>query len=543
MHPRSLFYLISALLAAAVITLAFFWLPVLWFLIALLPLFGLGLYDCIQYKDNVLRNYPIWGRWRCVLLSIRPMIQQYFIQSETDGRPFSAEQRNMVYTRARSELGVTPFGTVLDVHETGFEWVNHSMSPTQPGAAAARVVVGGKDCLQPYEASIYNISAMSFGAISPEAIKALNRGARMDRFYQNTGEGGLSKHHLKEGGDIVWQIGTGYFGCRAKDGGFDPVQFKEKANHPNVKMIEIKISQGAKPSHGAILPAEKVSKEIAEARGVEVGIEVDSPAFHHAFSTPLELCGFIKTLRDLSFGKPVGFKLCVGNRSEFLAVCKAMLKTGIQPDFITVDGCEGGTGAAPLEFTNHIGVPLTEGLIFVHNALTGCGLRDQIKLIASGKVISGFDLLSKLSLGADLCNSARGMLFSLGCIQSRSCHTNRCPTGITTQDPKRRAALNVDYRAKRVANFHKETISSFLMVLGATGLDHASELHPRIIHRLVSQNDPRTYDEIYAFLRADSLIKGEAPESWQRLWDKATEKAFHEKVPEAVYADADAKAD
>lgn len=536
MNPRHAFYLISAIVALAVAAIAvFLWLPVLWFLIILIPPFIMGLCDSFQKKDNILRNYPVWGHWRYLLLSIRPQIQQYFIQSEEEGRPFSTEQRNIVYTRAKNELGMTPFGTLLDVHAEGFEWVNHSIAPSEPGPEAARVVIGGDACTQPYEASVYNCSAMSFGAISPEAIRSINRGAKTEGFYHNTGEGGLSKHHLKEGGDIVWQIGTGYFGCRSADGGFDAEKFKINAAHDQVKMIEIKISQGAKPSHGAILPGAKVTEEIAEARGVPVGEDVDSPAHHKAFSTPIELCQFIQTLRELSGGKPVGFKLCIGNRTEFFSICKAIMKTGIAPDFITIDGCEGGTGAAPFEFTNHIGVPLTEGLIFVHSTLTGVGLRSKIKLIASGKVITGFDLVTKLSLGADLCNAARGMLFSLGCIQSRRCHTNQCPTGITTQDPRRRLALNIDYRSKRVANFHKETVKSFRAVLGATGLQHAHELHPGVIHRMVTQNEAKSYDEIYDFLAENALLNKTAPDTWMRLWDIASEKSFHIRPPEPLH--------
>jgi glutamate synthase domain-containing protein 2 len=527
MNPRHIFYLVSAIVAVTLTALSFLTAHVLWPLIVLFPLFIVGMHDSLQRKNNVLRNYPLWGHLRYMLLAIRPQIQQYFIQTEEEGRPFSTEKRNIVYTRSESELGMTPFGTMLDVHEEGFEWVNHSMSPTKPGPEAARVVIGGDACTQPYEASVYNVSAMSFGAISPEAIRALNRGAKNGQFYQNTGEGGLSKHHLKEGGDIVWQIGTGYFGCRAEDGGFDPDKFKENARHEQVKMIEIKISQGAKPSHGAILPGAKVTEEIAEARGVPVGEDVDSPPAHSAFSTPLELCEFIQTLRTLSGGKPVGFKLCIGNRAEFLSVCKAMLKTGITPDFITVDGCEGGTGAAPFEFTNHIGVPLTEGLTFVSSMLAGAGLRDKIKLIASGKIVTGFDLVTKLSLGADLCNSARGMLFSLGCIQSRRCHTNHCPTGITTQDPSLRLALNVDHRAKRVTNFHKETIQSFRDVLGATGLNHARELHPAIINRMVSKTEAKSYDTIYCFLHDGDLLNDKAPDLFTRLWRAASENSFH----------------
>lgn len=526
MNPRHLFYLLSAISFTIIGALSYFWEDALLLLLLAGPLFLLGAYDCLQRKDNVLRNYPVWGHWRYLLLSIRPQIQQYFIQTNESGRPFNAMQRYIVEARSKKELGMIPFGTQLDVDAEGFEWVNHSMAPSKPGLEATRVTIGGDACTQPYEASIYNVSAMSFGAISAEAIRALNRGAKMGRYYQNTGEGGLSKHHLREGGDLVWQIGTGYFSCRAADGGFDPDQFRENAKHEQVKMIEIKISQGAKPSHGAILPAAKVTKEIAEARGVPMGQDVDSPAAHRAFSTPIELCQFIQTLRELSGGKPIGFKLCIGNQVEFFAICKAMLQTGILPDFITIDGCEGGTGAAPPEFTNHIGMPLVDGLIFVHSALIGTGLRDKIKLIGSGKVLTGFDLVTKLSLGADLCNAARPMLFSIGCIQSRRCHTNQCPTGVATQDPARRKALDVNYRAQTAANFHEETITSFIEVLGATGLDHSQELHPGIIHRMISKDEAKSYDEIYELLDRNALIEETAPTDWQQKWEIADPHTF-----------------
>ena len=533
MNPRHLFYLLSAIVFTAIGVVAHFCPTAWWALVVIGPIFLLGVYDCLQSKHNILRNYPVWGHWRYLLLSIRPQIQQYFIQSNENGRPFNALQRSIVEARSKKQLGMIPFGTQLDVDEEGFEWVNHSMAPSQPGLDATRITIGGDACQQPYEASIYNVSAMSFGAISPEAIRALNRSAKMGGYYQNTGEGGISKYHLEEGGDIVWQIGTGYFGCRAEDGNFDPEKFRINANRNTVKMIEIKISQGAKPSHGAILPGAKVTAEIAEARGVPVGQDIDSPASHRAFSTPIELCHFIQTLRDLSGGKPIGFKLCIGNQVEFLAICKAMLETQVLPDFITIDGCEGGTGAAPPEFTNHIGMPLVDGLIFVHSALTGVGLRDKIKLIGSGKVLTGFDLVAKLSLGADLCNAARPMLFTLGCVQSRRCHSNDCPTGVATQDPARRKALNVDYRAQLAANFHEETMASFIQVLGATGLTHAAELHPGIIHRMVSNDKAKSYDEIYQLLEHNALLDKTAPSGWQRNWDIADDKTFKAVPPKA----------
>ncbi len=526
MSVRKQFYLISLGAFLFVALIALIWNPILWALVILVPLFLLGISDILQHKKNILRNYPVWGHWRYILLSIRPMIQQYFINTDQSGRPFNAATRDLVYARSMGQLDMQPFGTQLDVHAPGFEWVNHSMMPSEPSPDCARINIGGPDCLQPYSASIYNISAMSFGALSPEAIRALNRGAKIGNFYHNTGEGGASKHHLSEGGDVVWQIGTGYFGCRAEDGNFDEEKFIATAKNPNIKMVEIKLSQGAKPAHGAILPAEKVTEEIAEARGVPVGVTVDSPAKHRAFSTPLELCHFIKKLRDTSGGKPVGFKLCLGNRAEFMSVCKAMLETKIYPDFITIDGSEGGTGAAPPEFTDHIGVPLNEGIIFIHNTLMGCGIRKHIRLIGSGKIITGFDLITKLSLGADLCNSARGMMFSLGCVQSRRCHANTCPTGVATQDPALRYALNVDDKSKRVAHFHTETILSFLQVLGATGLSDTSELHPGLIQRRISERRAMSYGDIFLYLNEDDIINGKAAPEFQQLWMASTSEAF-----------------
>jgi len=533
MSARKQFYLYTFIVYLIIALIHLFWHPIVWALVIVLPLSILGCYDIFQRRKNVLRNYPVWGHWRYILLSIRPMIQQYFINTDQSGRPFNAAQRDLVYTRSEGKLDMQPFGTQLDVHETGFEWVNHSMQPTEPTADCARITVGGPACKQPYSASIYNISAMSFGALSSEAIRALNRGARLNNFYHNTGEGGASKHHLREGGDVVWQIGTGYFGCRSVEGGFDSEKFHEQAQHANIKMIEIKLSQGAKPAHGAVLPGEKVTKEIAEARGVSVGVTVDSPARHRAFSTPLELIQFIQRLRELSDGKPIGFKLCLGNRIDFMAICKAMIKLDIYPDFITIDGCEGGTGAAPVEFTDHIGVPLNEGIIYIHNTLVGCGIRKHIRLIASGKVITGFDLVTKLALGADICNAARGMLFSIGCIQSRRCHTNTCPTGIATQNPELRYALNIDEKSKRVSHFHEETIQSFLQVLGATGLSHASELYPGIIHRRISRDKALTYDEIFPYLEENQIIDGNAPCLYQKFWNAASSDSFVIKTKDA----------
>ena len=490
------------------------------------PFIALGLYDLIQTKNNVLRNYPVIGHLRYLLLAIRPQIQQYYIETNIGGRPFSRQERYMVYARAESKLDALPFGTQRNVHELGFDSINHSMMPQKAHASEAKITVGGPDCKKPYHAYRLNISAMSYGALSKNAVMALNKGAKIGGFYHNTGEGGLSPYHLKYGGDIVWQIGTAYFGCRTLEGNFDQDKFKEKANRDEVKMVEIKLSQGAKPGHGGLLLKEKITPEIARIRGVPMGEDCVSPPAHTAFNTPKTLLAFIKQLRDLTDGKPIGFKLCVGSRIEFLSICKAMLKYKIYPDFITVDGAEGGTGAAPAEFTDYVGVPLDEGLVFVHNVLVGCGLRSKIRLIASGKIISGFDVICKLALGADICNSARGMLFSIGCIQSRKCHNNKCPTGVTTVDPNRFRALNVNAKAPRVASFHKNTIESFLEILGAAGLSRVSDLSPGHIYRRTGTTSVSHYDEIYDFLKPKALLGKKLPDSYKEYWDKASADYF-----------------
>lgn len=536
---RIWYYLISIIAITAIVAISFVWESVWWFMLLVGPLFLLGLYDIFQNRRNILRNYPVWGHWRYLLLLIRPQIQQYFINTDQSGRPFNKEMRDLVYDRAQLTEDNLPFGTQVDVHSSGHEWVNHSITPSDPvmkprdsDIEIIKVSIGGNQCAKPYVSSRLNVSAMSFGAISPEAIRALNRGAKMGGFAQDTGEGGLSKYHLMEGGDIIWEIGTGYFGCRTPDGKFDPQQFKEKSRHDYVKMVEIKISQGAKPAHGAILPGEKVSKEIAQARGIPVGKDCLSPASHSAFSTPIELLQFVKQLRELSGGKPAGFKLCIGIPSQFMAICKAMLDTGIYPDFIVIDGSEGGTGAAPVEFCDNIGMPLNEGLIFAHNCLVGTHLRQHIRLIASGKIISGFDILTKIALGADICNSARGMMFALGCVQSRRCHKNTCPTGVATQDPKRRYALNVDLKSHYVKNFHERTLKSFLQVLGAVGLTKPEALNPSHIMRRVSSDSTKNYAEIFDFLTLGQLIDGgeTLPESYKRYWSQASANSFDVKI-------------
>jgi glutamate synthase domain-containing protein 2 len=526
MSIRNWFYIVSIVVFVCVHFISTIWAPVLYFYILFIPLFLLGIYDIFQTKSNILRNYPVWGHWRYILLLIRPQIHQYFVTSDQNGRPFNKEMRDLVYHRAHKTLDVLPFGTQRDVNAVGHEWINHSLHPTSPDPACMRVQVGNAECKKPYLASRLNISAMSFGALSKNAVLALNKGAKLGEFAHNTGEGGLSKHHLAGGGDIIWQIGTGYFGCRTEEGKFDPSLFQQKAGLDAVKMIEIKLSQGAKPAHGGVLPGVKVTEEIAEARNIEIGKDCISPPAHSAFSTPLELIEFVQTLKELSGGKPVGFKLCLGLRSDFMAICKAMLKLKSYPDFIVVDGSEGGTGAAPVEFTDSIGTPLNIALSFIHNVLVGAGLRGKMKLIASGKIITGFDMACKFSLGADLCNSARGMLFSLGCVQSRRCHNNTCPTGITTQNPHLYYGLDVDSKAVHVKNFHEATLESFREVIGAAGMEVPEQLTPTHIHHNVADSTPESLSQIYPFLNEGELLSGEIREPYARYWMSSEAENF-----------------
>ena len=435
MSTRKTFVITSTIVSLAIILLAPFWSNALWLFIVVLPLIVLGIHDMTQRTHTILRLYPVIGHIRYLFESIRPEIQQYFVEDDTSGTPFSREFRSLVYQRAKGERDTRPFGTQFDVYRNGYEWIDHSISPKLIQERNPRIRFGTSDCSLPYDASPLNISAMSYGALSQNAIMALNKGAKIGGFAHNTGEGGLSAYHLKYGGDLIWQIGTGYFGCRNMDGSFNEKLFTEKAKSSVIKMIEIKLSQGAKPGHGGILPAAKLTQEIADIRNVPMGHDVVSPPAHSAFSSPVGLLEFISRLRECSGGKPVGFKLCIGKKTEFLAICKAMLETGITPDFITIDGAEGGTGAAPIELTNSIGTPLRDGLNFVNNALIGTGLRKQIRIIAAGKVATAFHMLRLMALGADTINSARAMMFSLGCVQSRKCHENTCPTGVATQKP------------------------------------------------------------------------------------------------------------
>ena len=434
-------------------------------------LVGVGVYDLRQTKRSILRNYPIIGHLRFILEFVRPEIRQYFIESDNEATPFSRSQRSLVYQRAKGDPDKRPFGTQLDVHADGSEWVNHSVSPTKITSHDFRITIG-EHSAQPYSASVFNISAMSFGSLSANAILALNKGAKRGNFAHDTGEGSISTHHRVHGGDLIWEVASGYFGCRNDDGSFNADKFADNARDPQVKMIELKLSQGAKPGHGGMLPGPKVTPEIAQARGVPVGVDCISPASHSAFSTPIEMMQFIARLRDLSGGKPTGMKLCIGHPWEWFAMVKAMLETGITPDFIVVDGAEGGTGAAPLEFTDHVGAPVQEGLLLVHNTLRGVGLRDRVKIGVAGKVVSAFDVARYMALGADWCNSARGFMFALGCIQAQHCHTGHCPTGVTTQDPLRQQSLVVPDKADRVHNFHQQTLFALKEMVQAVGVYH-----------------------------------------------------------------------
>ena len=476
-----------------------------WFLV-FTGLAVLGAWDLRQTKSAVLRNYPVIGHLRFMLEKIRPEMRQYFIESDTEATPFSRSQRSLAYARAKGETDKRPFGTQLDVKADGHEWINHSLAPTEVGSHDFRITIGGPDCQQPYEASVFNISAMSFGALSANAIQALNQGAKQGRFAHDTGEGSISSWHRLHGGDLVWEIGSGYFGCRDELGRFNDDKFKANALDPQVKLIELKLSQGAKPGHGGVLPGPKVTPEIAAARGVPVGQDCVSPAAHSAFSTPIDMLRFIAHLRQLSGGKPTGFKLCIGHPWEWFALVKAMLETGITPDFIVVDGAEGGTGAAPLEFTDHVGAPLQEGLRLVHNTLVGVNLRDRIKIGASGKIVSAFDIARAMAIGADWCNSARGFMFALGCIQAQSCHTGHCPTGVTTQDPVRQQALVVPDKATRVFNFHQNTLKALQELVQAAGLQHPGEISAHHIVRRVSENEVRLLANLLPNMAAGVLL-------------------------------------
>ncbi|MCI5081011.1 MAG: FMN-binding glutamate synthase family protein [Saprospiraceae bacterium] len=517
----------STLLIAA---LSYFvWPSAIWWFLLTGPLIILGFYDMVQGKHAIMRNFPILGRGRYVMEDLRPKMYQYFIESDTNGRPISRIYRSVVYQRAKKELDTTPFGTQLDVYDEGYEWMNHSIAaldahelPSHP-----KTLVGGEVCLQPYEASLFNVSAMSFGSLSKNAIEALNGGAQMGEFAHNTGEGGISPYHTKHHGDLIYQIGTGYFGCRDENGNFSPEEFAKRCELPQVKMVELKLSQGAKPGHGGILPAKKNTDEISKIRGVKPYTDVLSPPFHKAFNTPIGLLEMIRLMREKSGGKPIGFKLCIGQRSEFLAICKAMVQENIYPDFITVDGGEGGTGAAPLEFSNSVGMPYKEGLAFVHDALVGFGIREKIKIFASGKVITGFHIFRALALGADATYSARAMMLALGCIQALECNKNNCPTGVATQNPELVAGLVVKDKKIRVAQFHHETIKSFVELMAAAGLKSPAEITRHHVYRRVSMNKSKRYSDIFPYLQAGCLLQEvTVPKDWLTDWKLADPGKF-----------------
>ncbi|PQO23482.1 FMN-binding glutamate synthase family protein [Rhodobacteraceae bacterium WD3A24] len=521
-------FLIALLLLPAGLALALT-APVIGWTIAVIAgaLSALGIHDFIQNRSAVLKNYPLSARLRFLLEHFRPEIRQYFVEGDRDEVPFSREQRALVYRRAKGMEGLRPFGTLVGVNELGHEWLNHSVTPSHIDSADFRITVGGPRCSQPYESSVLNISGMSYGALSPTAIEALNRGAKEGNFAHTTGEGSISRFHRKHGGDLIWQIGSGYFGCRDRSGAFDPDRFAEGARSDQVRMIEIKLSQGAKPGHGGILPGAKVTEAIAEARGVEVGEDCNSPAGHSAFSTPTGLCEFVERLRELSGGKPVGIKLCVGHPWEWFAMAKAMHETGLIPDFITVDGSEGGTGAAPVEFADHRGAPLREGLMLVHNTLVGLGIREHTKLIASGKLISAFDICRASALGADGCNMARGFMFAIGCIQAQACHTGRCPTGVTTQDPGRYRALDVNDKYRRVANFHFNTMHALKESVESSGLDHPSDLTPHHLMIRINSREVRSAASQYSWVEACELEAATVTHpAFAKYWDRARTDSF-----------------
>ncbi len=524
---RRWFYAACILIVTTVVLIALAWWPILFSLIVIAPLLTLGLYDALQTNHAIRRNFPLLGRLRYLFEEIRPEIQQYFVELNTDAYPIEREVRSLIYQRAKGDLETQPFGTQRDTNAVGYEWVAHALVETERLDAEPRVEIGKDRCAKPYIASRLNISAMSYGSLSPHAIEALSEGARMGNFAHNTGEGAISPYHIRGGGDLVWQIGTGYFGCRDRDGGFDASKFSDNASRDQVRMIEIKLSQGAKPGHGGVLPGMKVNKEIAEIRGVPIGQTVVSPPRHSTFNSPKGLLEFVEQLRDESGGKPVGFKLCIGRRVELLAICKAMLETGMRPDFITVDGGEGGTGAAPLEFANAVGMPARDGWAFTHNALVGSGLRDDIKIIASGKIMTGFHMIRALALGADLCNSARGMMLALGCIQALRCNNDTCPTGVATQNKALYNALVVKDKAPRVHRFHEATIESLLELLSAIGVSRPEDITPDLVYRRVSDRHIMSFDELYEFIPAGSLLDDtEIPSLWRKEWSRASADAF-----------------
>ncbi|MCL8381332.1 FMN-binding glutamate synthase family protein [Xanthobacter aminoxidans] len=492
----------------------------------LFPLVLVGIFDVTQSEHSLLRNYPVIGSVRWIFEAMRPYLRQYLMEDDQSERPYNREDRSIIYARAKNEEDRQPFGTELDTYAAEYEWMTHSLAPAPVAHEPFRVTVGGSACAKPYSASVLNVSAMSFGSLGRNAIEALNLGAKTAGCYHDTGEGGLSPYHRIHGGDIVWELGSGYFGARNRDGTFSPERFAERATDPQVKMVEIKLSQGAKPGHGGVLPAAKVTPEIAEIRGIPLGEDCISPSRHSAFSTPAQMMEFVAQLRELSGGKPVGIKLCVGHPSEVFALAKAMVKTGIQPDFVVVDGAEGGTGAAPHELADHLGMPLREGLILMRNALVGTGLRQNVRLAASGKVTSGFSMAANMAIGADWCNAARAFMFSLGCVMSMRCHTGTCPTGVTTNDPHLQRGLVVDEKAERVASFHRHTVHALAELIAAAGLEHPGDLLPHHVWHRVSPIEVKALDRIYTFLEAGSLLDAPDETPYAAEWHAADADSF-----------------
>ena len=497
-----------------------------WIIIAVIAgvLALVGLYDVTQRRHSILRNYPILGHARFMLEAIRPELQQYFIERNYDGRPYDRDTRTAIYERAKGVKDEQAYGTERDVVEPGYEWLLQSIHCFDPPKEPPRVRIGGPDCSQPYEIALLNVSAMSFGALSGAALTALNQGAAKGGFAHDTGEGGLTEYHLN-GADIVWELGTGYFGARTKDGGFDEALFKEKAAKDAVKCVSLKLSQGAKPGIGGVLPGAKVTEEIAKARSVPKGQTCVSPPGHKVFSTPRELIQFIAHMRELAGGKPAGFKLCVGTRHELLAICKAMVSEGTTPDFIIVDGSEGGTGAAPGEYSDHVGTPLTEGLMMLHNALVGVGLRDRIRIGASGKIATGSDIVKRLAQGADYTNAARAMMMAVGCLQTQRCNTNQCPVGVATQDPKRARALNVPDKTERAYRYQKATVAEAQRLIASMGLHSPADVTPHHLVRRVDHQTSRSYAELYQWLEPGQLL-AQPPEGWAIDWARANPDSF-----------------
>jgi glutamate synthase domain-containing protein 2 len=526
---RKLFIIGSVVITALILVWAYFWIDALIALVIVAPFIYMGIADMIQTRQSIRRNFPLFGRLRYVFEDLRPKIQQYFVESDTDGAPINRNERSVIYQRAKKQIDTIPFGTQLNVYSEGYEWMTHSIAPLDHHKidASPRVIFGGSKCKQPYAASVLNVSAMSFGSLSGNAIESLNAGAKIGGFAHNTGEGGISPQHLKNGGDLIWQVGTGYFGARDESGNFSADAFVKNATRPQVKMIEIKLSQGAKPGHGGILPGKKNTPEIAAIRLVKAGTTVFSPPFHSAFTTPMELIKFVEKLRELSGGKPVGFKLCIGRKSEFLGICKAMVQANSYPDFITIDGGEGGTGAAPPEFSNFVGMPLLDALAFADDALRGFAIRDQMRLIASGKVLTGFHILRAMALGADTCNSARAMMMALGCIQALECNKNTCPTGVATQDPILVKGLVVEDKKVRVANFQKHTVDSFVELMAAAGIASPELIDRTHVYRRVFMNMVKTYEEIYPPVPEGCLLDGgDSPIEYDVYLSRASSQSF-----------------